>query len=1500
MDVLLTVRGTRDAADDVRISVDADAPGRELIDALADARGARQHPSASWVVARTRDRVVADRPIRELGLHDGDVLVRGDDPRASARSAEPGGRYELLVSSGPDAGARFALDGAEHFLGRASPSDLVVHDDEVSRRHVHLGVGSRCVTITDLESRNGTFVDGRRIDATTEITPGQVLEIGATQLVIEDRRGAAGPAAAEDSEAHVLFSRPPRVARPAKPSTVRLPIPPEVPPPKRIPLIAALAPVLIGVVLYFVMGPVMLIFALLGPVMLFASIAEDKRSGRRAYRANVARFEEDMGDVEERVAEAHDVLLKERRAAAITPAHLLGLAQGPASQLWERRPTDVDFLTLRIGVGDLPTRLQLEGPSDEQLAEMSGEHARRLREIRDAVFIDANVPVDADLRGLGVLGISGPRQQRESALRWLTAQAVVLASPRDLAVVGLVPEEDTSQWDWLKWLPHAETLLSGIPDARSVATGADDVRAVFQAVSDLVDQRRIIERREGGFGGRNWHPQVLLVIPGSVPIPRASLSRLLTDGPQYGVTAIVGAPATEHLPGECRAVVRAEADGTCAVTITASGDTIQRIALDRLDSGFADDLAHLLAPIRDVSTSSASSEAPRSVSLLEVLRMPEPTSDLVRGNWQHSLGDAGLGAPIGIGAAGVASLDLRHDGPHGLTAGTTGSGKSEFLQSLVGALAACHPASRLTFVLVDYKGGAAFKDCVPLPHTVGFFTDLDAHLAHRALSSLNAELRRREEVLREHGAKDLIDLEHSSPAHAPANLFIVFDEFAFLKKEVPEFVAGVIDIAQRGRSLGVHLMLATQRPSGVVDENIRANTNLRIALRMADDQDSNDVIDRPDAAHIPKSIPGRAYVRIGQDVALVQTAYGGVRTSPGRSRVATSVAPFTFTSGLVSSATSRRGASGWERDDRPTDLQRLVEAIRAAHQDAGIPDQPHPWLDPLRDVYPLTAFANDPDGSADDLSATIGMVDLPSSQSQRPWRLGLSESGHVLFYGTSGSGKTTALRTLATALALRSGPDDLHLYGLDFGSRGLGPLAALPHCGGIVGADEPERIDALLGLLTRAVDERKRMLASSGAATLSEHRGLTGDRIPHLLVLLDNFGAFYTTYQNVDRGEQVDRLIRLIGDGRAAGLHFAIAADRRNAVPTSIAASISARVVLRLSDPDEYATLGLPTALASASLPPGRAFSAGDEVQLAVLGTEGSGAEQSAAIAALARELAPASVTPPPLVATLGDEVALADLDEPVAGRRVVPFARIGATLGTAWVDLEDTPLFGVLGPDRSGKSTALSAIAAGIGAATPSMERYLLAPRPSPAVGAVSWTRVAQGVSECEETIRGLVDVLRDRLAGEAGPPLLVAIDDGDELAEGAAADGLAALLRRGRDAGMVIVAAVQTHTVHRTFGGWLTDLRKAKHAMLLMPDVDLDGELMGTRLPRQASHRFPPGRGFLIRRGAAEYSQVAFPQVRSMSGSERSPSRSESGVASTGSDTAVPGSDTSATGPS
>ena len=355
--------------------------------------------------------------------------------------------------------------------------------------------------------------------------------------------------------------------------------------------------------------------------------------------------------------------------------------------------------------------------------------------------------------------------------------------------------------------------------------------------------------------------------------------------------------------------------------------------------------------------------------------------DAVSAMWNAVSVDPALQVPVGVGIDGPVELDLVADGPHALVGGTTGSGKSEFLRSFIVGLAARVSPEHLVFVLIDYKGGSAFDECSRLPHCVGLVTDLDPHLSERALTSLEAELEHRERVLREHLTPDLPSyLAEGSPGGPLPRLVVVIDEFATLATDLPEFMGALLGIAQRGRSLGVHLVLATQRPSGAVNANIKANTNIRIALRVQDPADSIDVIDRPDAAAILRSTPGRAFFRLGPGEVVVAQTPLSTLAPPAAGRAALSIGPFAF--GQDATLTTCVNAP-----DAANDLTTLVEGCRGAFSASGIAPPRRPWLPMLEASIPLETVL---ERGVPEHGVIVGLADDPRHQQHTPlhWQPG--------------------------------------------------------------------------------------------------------------------------------------------------------------------------------------------------------------------------------------------------------------------------------------------------------------------------------------------------------------------------------------------------------------------------------------------------------------------------------------------------------------------------------
>lgn len=1353
-------------------------------------------------------------------------------------------RYTASVVGGPGTGTRVPLGDGEYSVGRAADADISIDDSALSRRHARIVVNRDTVTVSDNGSSNGTFIDARRLTEPIAVAPGTIVEIGHTLFEI-DVFVPGRPDAPPNQSGFVRFNRPPRVASPPRGGALRLAAPPNTPSKSRLPLSSAIGPLLLGAPLVVLgsgaMRTIGIVSMLLSPLLAIMSFLEDRRSGRRDHRTAVAEWRAALADLDGTLDNAIKHEAVERRNQNPDAAELLERAATARPGLWERRPADADFLQVAVGWSDqrsYATVTIADGGDPALRAEADQVIAARQ--------LVTNVPVAAQLRDLGTIGLAGSPSVVTSLHRWIAAQIVTLHSPREAAVVAIVAPEEVAEWHWLTWVPHLRGDTNPVDGVR-FATTTDQAAELIGSLKNLV---RVDDTVFGRTETTSSTPTIVLLVSRNAPVARNAVAELLAGTTGRRLVVVWQDDAVDALPGAATCIVAVHSEPPVAdVTWTATGDRLASCLVDQLSLDAAETLAVDLAPIRDVTAGGARGQIPRTATLPDTVAVEFPLGDWLAQKWRVPSPE--LDAVVGASAAGPFTIDIRHDGPHALVGGTTGAGKSELLQTLISGLVINHPPTKVTFLLVDYKGGAAFKDAVLLPHTVGLVTDLDGHLVQRALVSLHAELRRREHLLRDHGVRDLIEMERRFPELAPPSLLLVVDEFATLAKELPEFVDGVVSVAQRGRSLGIHLVLATQRPAGAINDNIRANTNLRIALRMNDIADSNDVIDSPDAAALPRTLPGRAYVKTGQsELTEVQITYvGGHALDAGKNAHA---AVSTSVVAIVGRDAPKPHASA---ADAPTDLQLLVAAANQAVDALGLSPQPAPWVPPLPTCAPLAMVIELADaadaGARGGVSAVIGIIDLPDQQRHAVHTIDLDEVGSIAVYGASGSGKTTVLRTLAASLAMRNPVADVQVYVIDAAGRSLEPLADLPHVGDVLAADAVDRVQRLIRTAEQEIQTRQRLFAEAGVSNLIEFRRRGDATLPHVVVLLDGYAAFAAIYERIDHGVWLDRLTALVADGRSAGIHLVITADRRATVPTSLASAMSDLIALRLSD-DDHGSLGIDAAATKGvHFVPGRGFTAASrELQVAVVGDDGAGEAQLRALAQLASTLDHSSQ--PPRIGKLPDTVDRETLPH-LAGRIVVGIG--DRTLEPVSIDPLDGG-FLVAGPNRSGRSNALHVLA--LDAAPLALGGlHLFAPRRSPLTELDLWTHVARGHAQCEEYAEELCDQLLDRSLDDE--LVAIFIDDAGELSDSDAEAPLEKLARRARDLNIWFCLGAEASQVRRSFGGPLAEVRRDRHGLLLRPDVDLDGDLLDTQVPRLAPTAWVLGRGVLVANSQSDLVQVA-----------------------------------------
>ncbi|MGW0981692.1 FtsK/SpoIIIE domain-containing protein [Streptomyces xiamenensis] len=1442
------------------------------------------------------------------------VVVSLRDP-AGCPPLEPTGIAELRVVGGPAAGAVHRLGVGRIDIGQGAVP-IRVNDPELAGRALTLRImadGTASVQAHD----TAITIDGvapQDPGARHDWPLGAQIAVGNSLLELTPYFPPDAALKVSDDGVGLDYNRPPRLHPPEQPDHFRLPKKPADPEPRPLPWITAFVPLVGSVMLAIIRDRwIFLLLAVLTPIMLFGNYYYQKKRGGKKHAETVREYKETKERIER---DAQAALIAERyirRHIAPDPATVLSAATGPRTRLWERRRTDEDHLLLRVGTAELDSAVVLTDPEQD-------EHRR------EVTWRIADAPVTIPLAEHGVVGFAAPGDMARAMGRWAVGQLAVLHSPLDVQFYVLTDSGGQSSWEWLRWLPHSRPTADQDAHVL-IGNDAETVGARLAELSSLLEGRLSASRKTRGKGSFGDPDIVIVFDGSRRLRSLPGVIRLLKEGPGVSMYSLCLDDEERFLPGECQAVAVAEPRDTGAghaawefqpgyqlqayqqfqrygqpPAVTGQppgagfgmpgapggppawpgvGQTSQPAAasFDRLRveqakkprirgvrpdlvaPEWTDLLGRSLSPLRDISAEAEDAGLPAASRLLDVLRMEPPTAGSVMARWQA--GGQSTVAVLGESYDGPFAIDLRRDGPHGLIAGTTGSGKSELLQTIVASLAVANTPENMTFVLVDYKGGAAFKDCVQLPHTVGMVTDLDNHLVERALRSLGAELTRREHILAEVGAKDIEDYQdlcrREPGRHRPMpRLLIVIDEFASMVRELPDFVKGLVNIAQRGRSLGIHLLLATQRPSGVISPEIRANTNLRIALRVTDPAESTDVIDAPDASMIAKNTPGRAYVRLGHAslVPFQSGRVGGRRPGAADPAIARPWSTDLLWPGLGRPQQKRPAGGGRAPEDVNTDLRVLVETVIDANQRLGLPPQHSPWLPPLPDRILLSDL---PRAQASGPLAAVpyAIEDLPEQQSRRALAIDFKTFGHLLVAGAPRMGRSQLLRTIAGSIALTHSSEDVHLYGFDCGNGALNVLTKLPHCGAVVARSQVDRAKRLLKRLEEEVLRRQELLSQDALADITEQRqaAADGERLPHIVVLLDRWEGWTATLGEIDLGALTDQLQFIMREGASVGIHAVITGDQR-LMAGRISGLSEDKFVFRMADRTDYAAAGLNARKLPENMPQGRMFRAvsAGESQVAVLSEDMSGQGQAAALteiaervtrrdAQVARARRPFRVDVLPQRLTFDAAWEMRDpaaSDAPLWGLVGVggdELTAFGPDLGTG------VRSFVIAGPAKSGRSTVLHLLAMSL--LRKGVRVVVSAPRESPMRDLEGRPGVLAVLTEAEMSGAELREVMGTSSREE---PIVLLMDDAEDLRRCKADEELRAIVTRGGETGRAVVVAGDAESVCAGFTGWQAEAKKARRGVLLSPQSHRHGDLIGAKLSRSVAVAQPkPGHGIL-----------------------------------------------------
>ena len=1428
------------------------AAATTLTDLVAAAGGPHLAPDEAVYVNEAEVR--GSTPVSELVLLEGSRISRRP---WQVPHRVPG--WSVTLAGGQRTGGVVDVpQGREMLIGRSPQADLTLPTESASWDHCRLRREDDGLRVLDGGSTNGTLVNGERVgEAGVLVTGTATITAGGTVLLLRpalEESPAPAPGSLHNltPAATAPFNRPPRPGRAPAGDPLVPPSRKDVPPAGKFSVITVLAPLVMAAAMVLILRDMRFaMFAMLSPVMAVGMWFEQKRRYARNLKEEDARFAGALEEFEEQIRQAAAEETARRHRMIPDPATVVRRPALPATSLWQRRADADDFLALHAGTGDVPWRPELDRSASTRLDS----------EVKDslaAARLQA-APVLVDLTDAGVVGMVGPREGTLALARSLVAQAAVHVGPADLTIGVFCDAGRADEWEWASWLPHTRQTGSSTGERWMSAhreTGVAMLRSLKDSVAELpTPALLVVLDSEVLTEGRDAPARALLGMgrsaPGGYVNPQQRPPR---------VAGIVIATSEEQLPASCTTIIRVGADAAATVEQPEDLTRVEDVILAGLDEEEALSCAMRVAHFDDPELSVPGASLPPLVRLPELLDYDRPDAATISRLWQAA---TGISTPIGTGENGILTLDLVKDGPHGLVGGTTGSGKSEFLRSLVAGLAARTDPTRLNFILVDFKGGAAFKACERLPHTIGTISNLDEQLADRALRALEAEMERRQRVFAAagEGVDNLSAYLATNPAEPMPRLLLVIDEFAMLAKDFPDVLKALVSVGAVGRTLGVHMILATQRPAGVVSDDILANTNLRVALRVQSREDSNNVIGVPAASAIGRAQMGRAFVKLGQDdITPVQTALVTGQALVGGGPAVDVREVRRFGVPAPSAAPARSAAS----DENDLDL--LIDAVVQANTEAGYAAPRQVWPEALGERVELAGFlarpdagtsaepasgGPSPDGTVADGAAADGaaaeataaqplaaalpqvgsvqgntvlvtVVDEPDLQRQSPsgWDMSV---GNLMLMGVAGSGTSTTLASIALALAKDTDPASLDLMILDMGSRELEPLKDLPHTVAYVGTG------------AGAKEQQARFLRHLN--TELENRRANPDRGRRTVVLLDGLASLRDEFQDFEGQQMMALLYRAYADGPALGLSFAVSTTRAKAVPSAMNEVTLQKWLFRLADTYDYSSLGVRGKEIPAPLP-GRCVDPRTALQMHVA-TPGIG--MAAAVEQVRQGWAQAPAKAP-AIRRLPSNVTLQELAvEPRLDAEpwLVPVGLQEADLSPAFLEIYEGEHALVAGPARSGKSTLLLALAGAVRGKPTSRgpaQVWAICDRRSPlALAGAGLDRVAVGADE--------VPALLASLRLERGTVFLLIddaerFDDGDQSIAGVVASG---------QPGLCIIASGRAADLRSLYSHWSKTVRKSRLGVLLQPDVNYDGELLGAVVPRKAPVALTAGRGYL-----------------------------------------------------
>ena len=850
-------------------------------------------------------------------------------------------------------------------------------------------------------------------------------------------------------------------------------------------------------------------------------------------------------------------------------------------RLWERQINDSDFLTVRLGIGDINSGLDIKSDDGESAADRTDELYKLQDDCIDKAKTLLNAPITLSLLEKNISAIVCQDKKLEyNFIQDLLIQLVTFQSYDDLKLVFLLKDNFEGQWNFVKSLPH---IWDNLKEKRFFADTPEKIYNISQYLETILKQR-IDESSSISNKNNPNKPHYLIIVDDFKSVEdTAFINYIFNSQFNLGVSILFVTDSIQKLPIQCKTIINIQKNNSVVFDSQEVKKSQLKFEIDDSNIFFFDKICQTLSNLLIKNTEEKESSLPSNYTFLEMYNVGNIEQLSIPKRWEMSDPTTSLAAPIGINSDGsLVSLDIheKFHGPHGLVAGSTGSGKSEFIITYILSLAINYHPDDVTFVLIDYKGGGltdAFKrKDIELPHLVGTITNIDKTNLQRSLESIQSELKRRQvEFSRaknatNEGTMDIYKYQkyyHKGLLKKPlSHLLIISDEFAELKQQEPEFMDELISVARIGRSLGVHLILATQRPAGIITDQIRSNTKFGVCLKVQSTSDSKDIINLPDAAKLKRA--GQFYLKVGNDDYLVlgQAAYAGAPYYPSNEIKKTFDDSIEFLNDTGEVLKTVNNIKENTVKNEGEQLQNIVQYICNIAKEKNIHEDPL-WLNPIPETIYLKDLRKKYNVHEDDyiINPVIGEYDDPSNQLQNVMKLNIYSDGNIIIYGNATSGKETLLSTMIYDTINNYSSQRINMYILDFGSEAMKIFKDSNHIGDIMFANDKEKIARFFIMIQKELRQRIEILSKYNG-NYELYIKSTNEIMPTILIIINNYESFVESY-----GSNYDSVLDLLlREGVKYQIIFLIITGSTSGIRYKTLQSFKQKIALRMNKDDDY------------------------------------------------------------------------------------------------------------------------------------------------------------------------------------------------------------------------------------------------------------------------------------------------------------------------------------------